>query len=177
MYVPEVLNVRGGPGTEYDKLGQVYANNTLTIYGISGDWYVFDYYGLDGYLLSSLLAEVPADTQQTTTTTQAPETDTTQPPVDDGGSDDSEDDATIDDDGGYIEEVTTPEETDAPEAPVSTTTTKDTPEVIGPVEGDNNSGGFPPVILALICAVATFVLIGVVPVLVHKSHHKKLYQY
>ena len=74
MYVPEVLNVRGGPGTDYDKLGQVYANNTISIIGTSGDWYVFDYYGVDGYLLSSLLAEVLEDTQQTTTTTAAPET-------------------------------------------------------------------------------------------------------
>ena len=39
MYVPEVLNVRGGPGTNYDKLGMVYANTTLDIIGTSGDWY------------------------------------------------------------------------------------------------------------------------------------------
>lgn len=175
MYVPEVLNVRGGPGTEYDKLGQVYANNVISIIGTSGDWYVFDYYGADGYLLSSLLQEVPDDYGETTTTTAAPETDTTLPPAEDDGD---EGDAEIEDDESYIEDDTAPVTTEAPDVPEETTT-KETPAVAGPVEGDggSNAGGFPPVILALICAVAAFVLVGVVPVLVHKSHHKKLYQY
>lgn len=173
MYVPEVLNVRGGPGTEYDKLGQVYANNVISIIGMSGDWYVFDYYGADGYLLSSLLQEVPEAPAETTTTT-APETDTTLPPAEDEG----EGDAEIEDDESYIEDDAPVVTTEAPEVP-GETTTKETPAVAGPVTdgGSGNAGGFPPVILALICAVAAFVLIGVVPVLVHRAHHKKLYQY
>lgn len=175
MYVPEVLNVRGGPGTDYDKLGQVYANNVISIIGMSGDWYVFNYYGADGYLLSSLLQEVPEAPAETTTTTASPETDTTLPPVED----ENEGDAVIDDDESYIEDDDTPVTTEAPDVPEETTT-KATPAVAGPVEGNDgtgNAGGFPPVILALICAVAAFVLIGVVPVLVHRSYHKKLYQY
>lgn len=175
MYVPEVLNVRGGPGTDYDKLGQVYANNVISIVGMSGDWYVFDYYGADGYLLSSLLQEVPDDYGQTTTTTTVPETDTTLPPVEDDG----EGNAEIEDNDSYIEDDTPSVTTEAPDIPEEITT-KDTPAVAGPAAGDDgngNAGGFPPVILALICAVAAFVLIGVVPVLVHRSHHKKLYQY
>ena len=89
-----------------------------------------------------------------------------------------ESDAEIEDDEFYIEDDTAPVTTEAPDVPEETTT-KETPAVAGPVEGDggSNAGGFPPVILALICAVAAFVLVGVVPVLVHKSHHKKLYQY
>lgn len=171
MYVPEVLNVRGGPGTNYDKLGQVYANNTISIIGTSGDWYVFDYYGVDGYLLSSLLTEVP-ETQATTTTTAAPETETTLPPED---SEETEGDAVIEDEPAETTvQVTEPEETDAPE---ETTKTETQPEAAAPVEGSGTTGGIPPVILALVCAVVAFLLIGVVPVLIHRSHHKKLYQY
>lgn len=174
MYVPEVLNVRGGPGTDYDKLGQVYANNTISIIGTSGDWYVFDYYGADGYLLSSLLTEVPAETQQTTTTEAAPETDTTVPPVEETDDIQQEGDVSIDDEPAETTVQTTePVETEAPEE-----TTAETTLAAAPVEGnDSTSGGMTSVILALVCAIAAFLLIGVVPVLVHKSHHKKLYQY
>ncbi|MBQ8904301.1 MAG: SH3 domain-containing protein [Oscillospiraceae bacterium] len=175
MYVPEVLNVRGGPGTDYDKLGQVYANNVISIIGTSGDWYVFDYYGVDGYLLSSLLQEVPDDFGQTTTTTTAPaETDATDP----AEGEDGEGDASIEEEvTSTTEEYTAPAETDAPVD--STETTTKAPVAAGPVdEGDAGSaGGIPPVVLALIGAVAAFVLVGVLPVLVHRSHHKKLYQY
>lgn len=172
MFVPEVLNVRGGPGTNYDKLGMVYANTTLDIIGTSGDWYVFDYYGTDGYLLAELLSEVP----ETTTTTAAPAEDVPEdlPAEDTEATDDEWDDM-------VIEEVEPSETTVTTKEPVIQTTTEkdeeteDTPA--GTVDNKEDKGGLPPVILALICAVAAFVLIGVVPVLVHKAHHKKLYQY
>lgn len=180
MYVPEVLNVRGGPGTSYDKLGMVYANNTIRIIGTSGEWYVFDYYGTDGYLLAELLSEVP----QTTTTTAAPVEDTapaddTAPAEDDSSASENTDDEW---DDVVMEEVNPSETTDTTkEPPVQAEDDEpddekdDTPA--GTVDNGEDKGGLPPVLLALICAVAAFVLIGVVPVLVHKAHHKKLYQY
>lgn len=167
MYVPEVLNVRGGPGTNYDKLGQVYANNTIRIIGTSGEWYVFDYFGNDGYLLAELLQEVP----ETTTTTAAPE--------DAPAEDTSEEITTTLPDDDMVIETDASEATTTTEAPVATTTQTEEEEApAGNVDSGENSGsGFPPILLALICAVAAFLLIGVVPVLVHKAHHKKLYQY
>lgn len=170
MYVPEVLNVRGGPGTNYDKLGQVYANNVIRIIGTSGDWYVFDYYGADGYLLAELLTEVP----ETSATTSAPPAaeDTPAPEDTDSGDDDIafEDTETV---PLETEETTKAPETD--EAPSEED--EDDDVAAAPVTEDNNKSSIPPVLLALICALAAFLLIGVVPVLVHKAHHKKLYQY
>ncbi len=172
MYVPDTLNVRNGPGTNYDKLGMAYPNSVVTIIGKSGDWYVIDYYGAPGFLLASNLTEVP----ETTTTTAAPpveepaeteETIATEAVVE---TDDS--DAVLD---------TEPAETTIKPAPAETTpdeTDEDEDKIpAAPVTDKKDEGGLPPIILALICGVATFVLIGVLPVLIHKAHHKKLYQY
>ena len=172
MYVPEVLNVRGGPGTNYDKLGQVYANNVISIIGTSGDWYVFDYYGADGYLLAELLTEVP----ETSATTPAPPvTEDTSAPEDTAVSDE---DISIED-----TETTEPSETEtttkAPETedPDTDNEEEDDDVAAAPVTDNNDKGSIPPVLLALICAVLAFLLVGVLPVLLHKAHHKKIYQY
>lgn len=171
MYVPEVLNVRGGPGTNYDKLGQVYANNVITIIGTSGEWYVFDYYGKDGYLLAELLTEVPA----TSATTE------TAPDADDVPSlDDNDGDISFDDTDTSPSETTPPENeatTQAPESDEAPSDDEDDDTVAAPVKEDKDNGSVPPLLLAFICAISTFLLIGVIPVLVHKAHHKKLYQY
>ena len=180
MLAPQVINVRSGPGTGYDKLGTVAANSLVDVIGISADWYAVSYNGGTGYILSSLLYEVPDDYGQTTTTTTAP-AETTLPPVEDNPPAEDEGDGDLviegDDEPVYTEEVTTPEETDAPAAPVQTTTEDDEPDAAAPVEKESGNIGFTSVLIALAAAVVTFLLIGVVPILVHRSHHKKLYQY
>lgn len=172
MYVPEVLNVRGGPGTNYDKLGQVYANNVITIIGTSGDWYVFDYYGADGYLLAELLTEVP---ETSATTSAPPAAEDTPAPKD---TDVSDEDISIED-----TETTEPSETETTtKAPETEDADEDDGEedddvAAAPVTDNNDKGSIPPVLLAAICAILAFLLIGVLPVLLHKAHHKKIYQY
>lgn len=168
MFVPETLNVRGGPGTNYDILGMVYPSTTVKIIGKSGEWYAFDYYGATGYLMASLLTEVP----ETTTSTAAPETEPpeTEPlPEETSVSTEEQEDTVID---------TEPAETTTKPVPVETEASEEEKEPAAPIDNDkNNEDGIPPVLLALFCAIATFIIIGVIPVLIHKAHHKKLYTY
>ncbi len=44
------LNVRSGPGTEYEKIGTVPKNGYVTITGISGQWYAIMFEGGTGYV-------------------------------------------------------------------------------------------------------------------------------
>ena len=46
------LNVRSGPGKDYDALGSVSPGETLTITGQSDSWYRIDYAGQEGYVSS-----------------------------------------------------------------------------------------------------------------------------
>lgn len=178
MYVDTTINVRSGPGTDYDKLGVFYPGAEVKVLGTSADWYAVDYYGSTGYVLSSLLVSEPPATSATTTTTAAPveaETEEAPQPEEEAPSEEENED-----EGAVLE----------PEAEITTTTQAPAPVVTETSEEEENEGagvtdnneksdgsGIPPVLLALICAVATFVIIGVVPVLIHKAHHKKLYQY
>lgn len=44
------LNVRSGPGKEYDLMGKVYRSNEIDIVGIDGDWLKIDYNNSEGYV-------------------------------------------------------------------------------------------------------------------------------
>lgn len=44
------LNVRSGPGKDYDSIGKVYSSDTIKITGSSNDWYRIDYNGSEGYV-------------------------------------------------------------------------------------------------------------------------------
>ena len=47
-------NVRSGPGTDYDVIGLADGGSTLDVIGISDGWYLVEFYGQTGYVLSSL---------------------------------------------------------------------------------------------------------------------------
>lgn len=47
----DVVNIRTGPGTEYDSIGTVNQGSQLTIIGKSGNWYEVQYYGSTGYII------------------------------------------------------------------------------------------------------------------------------
>ena len=181
MYASTTINVRQGPSTDYDKLGVLYAGDKVTVVGYNGEWMAFTYSGTTGYVLGSLLAETPP-APETTTTTQAPQTapPETEPPVEQETEAPVETDLVIEDDEP---EVTEPEE----EAP-TTKPVEDEPEEdkededdeetgAAPVEDDKNGGGLQGILIAALCALGTFILVGVLPVVIHRIHHKKLYQY
>ena len=46
------LNVRSGPGKEYDSIGKLYPSDTIKITGTDGNWYRIDYNGSQGYVSS-----------------------------------------------------------------------------------------------------------------------------
>lgn len=49
------LNLRSGPGTEFDKVASIPGSAVLTITGTSGDWYLTSYAGVDGYVSSEFI--------------------------------------------------------------------------------------------------------------------------
>ncbi|MCM1334699.1 MAG: SH3 domain-containing protein [Bacteroides sp.] len=173
MYAPQVINIRTGPGTDYDKLGVLYANAEITVIGTSGEWVAVSYNGSTGYILRSLLSDTPA------TTTAAPET---APPPDEG--------STPEEETSPAETAPTETEWQSPEmaaivepsettAPIAFTPEETTTRSPLPASGVENAdgGGFPPFLLALLAALAAFLLIGVLPIGIHRVHHKNLYRY
>ncbi|MBP5605503.1 MAG: hypothetical protein J6X60_08170, partial [Ruminiclostridium sp.] len=44
-------------------------------------------------------------------------------------------------------------------------------------DADKKDGGFGSLLLALGCAIGVFLIVGVIPVVIHKIHHKRIYQY
>lgn len=167
VYALQTINIRKGPGTDFDILGVLAANDGITAKGTSGEWYAVTYYGGTGYILASLTSDTPTLTSQATTA--APETEA---PID------APEETTIPDDTAEIEE-TSPATTEPPVTTVEetkVTTSEETPA--GTVDSDKNEGGgLKAMLIALGSAVAAFLLIGVVPIVIHKIYHKKLYQY
>lgn len=45
-----VLNVRGGPGTDYAQIGSIQPGESFVIRGEENDWYIINYSGQDGYV-------------------------------------------------------------------------------------------------------------------------------
>ncbi|MGN0656943.1 MAG: SH3 domain-containing protein [Ruminiclostridium sp.] len=168
IYALQTINIRKGPSTDFDILGVLPANEGITAKGTSGEWYAVTYYGGTGYILASLTSDTPPLTSQATTA--APETETpveeseetTLPPV-----------------------VVEPDETFPSTTEPTVTTSEETKETdkedspAGTVSTDDNSkgGGIQALLIAFGSAVAAFLLIGVVPIVIHKIYHKKLYQY
>ena len=54
--VSEVLNVRSGPSTSYDKIGTLKANTKIEILGTSNGWYKIDFNGKEGYVSPAYVA-------------------------------------------------------------------------------------------------------------------------
>lgn len=173
MYAPQVINIRSGPGTDYDKLGVLYANSEITVIGSSGEWAAVSYNGSTGYILRSLLSSTPP---ATTTAAAAPETPPPQneeiPPAEELPPPETE--PTESD--WQTPEIAQPIETTAPPiVPTEESTTTRAPVPAANLE--STDGGLPPFLLALLSAAAAFLLIGVLPVFIHRVHHKNLYRY
>lgn len=177
MYATTTINVRKGPGTGYDKLGVLYANGETTVKGYNGEWMAIDYFGNIGYVLGELLTETAP---VTTTTTQAPVE--TAPEVEETVETTAETEPVTEDTTVTEEEpvvVTTSEETAPTTQPVEETDDKEDEEEAAAVTDstDKKNGGLQGILIAAICALAAFLLIGVLPIVIHRIHHKKLYQY
>lgn len=170
MYAPQVINIRSGPGTDYDKLGVLYANSEITVIGSSGEWAAVSYNGSTGYILRSLLSSTPPTTTAAAPETAPPQNEDTAPaeqtPPPETAPTESD---------RQQPEIAQPAETTAPAfTPEESTTTRAQNPATNIESAD---GGLPPFLLALLSAAAAFLLIGVLPVLIHRVHHKNLYRY
>ena len=174
MYATTTINIRKGPGTGYDKLGVLYAGSDTTVKGYNGEWMAIDYYGGIGYVLGELLTETAPTT--TTTTTAAPVT--TAPEVIET-EDTAETEPVIEDTTAPEEEpVVTTEKSEAPTTKPVEEDKEDKEEAAAATDSsDKKSGGLQGILIAAISALAAFLLIGVLPVVIHRIHHKKIYQY
>lgn len=184
-YAIENINVRSGPGTSYSIIGSVSAPNSVTVKGYSGEWLAIDYYGGIGFVSGNYITNTPPTTTATTAATAAPvvseqpiASETTSPAVaevDPQPADTTESipDVQIDDDSPE------PAVTTTQKAPAQTTTTTKAPAAASDTTTDSgsNGGGITGLLIAAGCAVGTFLLVGVVPVVVHSIYHKKMYEY
>ena len=46
----DALNIRSGPGTDYNVLGQAYYGDSLVVLGKEGTWHLIYYWGVTGYV-------------------------------------------------------------------------------------------------------------------------------
>lgn len=86
MYVKgDVVNMRSGPGTEYDVVKKVSAPLAVLILGKTGDWYHVNADGTEGYLRKDLLTDVSPQASPASTpapsATATPQAQTTATPV------------------------------------------------------------------------------------------------
>lgn len=67
MYATIALNVRSGPSTDFDRLGAIAEGEKVQVTGKSGDWYMIDYNGQQGFVSGSYLTtEQPKQQAQKT---------------------------------------------------------------------------------------------------------------
>ena len=174
MYASDVVNVRYGPDTSYSKFGTVYAGSPVTVIGYSGGWLAIQFNGGTGFVSSSFFSDTAPQTTAATTAAQTPApADNTEPaevePVE--------------------TEETTPAVTEAPEETTKktkatekepepeVTTSEENDKAAATTDADKKDGGLGGLLIAIGCAVGTFLLLGVIPVVIHSIYHKKLYQY
>lgn len=174
MYAPQVINVRRGPSTDFDKIGVLYTGSEVTVIGTNGEWSAVSYGEGIGYIMTSLLsAEAPA----ATTTTQAPPPETTTEASPETTPESAPTETSPEDLPAMA--PTEPADTEPAETEPEKTTTSEPAETTKAAASvsDGSDGGFPPLITALLCAIAAFLLIGALPVFIHSTHHKNLYKY
>lgn len=76
------LNLRSGPGTDYDKVASIPGDAVLSITGIENGWYRTSYKGIDGYVssdyvtLTETASEEPSSAPSSETPAEAPEENT-----------------------------------------------------------------------------------------------------
>lgn len=76
----DVLNVRTGPGTEYDVQGSLVQGTEVVALAREGDWYRIQYKETEAYVSADYLVPVGSTTAPTTTTTTESTTTTTAKP-------------------------------------------------------------------------------------------------
>lgn len=71
MYVKSSVNVRKGPGTEYEKFGSLSTNQEVKVTGKCNevDWYKINYYGNEGYVNCSYLTDQKVSSDNTSNDT------------------------------------------------------------------------------------------------------------
>lgn len=171
MYAPQVINIRSGPGTDYDKLGVLYANSEITVIGSSGEWAAVSYNGSTGYILRSLLSSTPPATTTPAPETAPPESEEA-PPAEESFPPETE---PTESEWQTPEMAQPVETTAAPIVPEETTTRE--PAAPAASTQPTDGGGLSPFLIAFLSAAAAFLLIGVLPVFIHRVHHKNLYRY
>ena len=186
LYATGSINVRSGPGTNYNIIGSVANGKEITVIGKSGDWYAISIYGTTAYVMAMYFtATPPTTTAATQGTTAAPTQSATLPPqtavVEDTTTAPATEETTTE---PAAEITTTKAEDDNNDKPAVTTkapeTTKETEAAAAAsTDTDNKSGGsgIKGLLIAIGCGIGTFLLLGVVPVVAHSIYHKKLYQY
>ena len=184
----ETVNIRSGPGTGYARLGSAVGATEYTVVGKSGDWLVISYGGSVGYVLGEYFAETQgaADTTSAGQNAGGAGDTTTQPPEETAQTED-----TSGWDDPWQEPISdTAQVTESPanliDEPETTASAQSQPEettqttaAAGSTSADDNSsgGGIAGVLIALGCGIGTFLLVGVLPVVIHRIYHNKLYQY
>lgn len=174
MYASEVVNVRYGPDTSYSKFGTVYSGSPVTVIGYSGGWLAIKFNGGTGFVSSSFFSDTAPETTTATSAAQTPA------PAEDTEPTEVE---------PVVTEETTPAVTDAPEETTKktkatekepepeVTTGEENDKAAATTDADKKDGGLGGLLIAIGCAVGAFLLLGVIPVVIHSIYHKKLYQY
>lgn len=62
----DVLNIRSGPSTSHDILGQAYYGDSLVVCGKEGTWYLIYYWGVTGYVSGDYVSSYHPDKIPTT---------------------------------------------------------------------------------------------------------------
>ena len=79
------LNVRSGPGKDYEAVGKVYRDNVLEVIGMENDWFKINYNNTEGYVSSEYMLYEPDEELLTAEdTVDEPQTDmVTEPEAED----------------------------------------------------------------------------------------------
>ena len=182
--------MRTGPGTNYGIIGSLSEGKEVTVIGTSGSWLVISYYGAPGFVSGTYFTsnapsgqtsatQTSADTTQSVQSSDTPEQQTAA--ISEVTPQESSEDTTAqpinEDNPGVDDEDDKPAETTPSSEPEQTTSATTTAAGAGTTTGGNNGGGLTSLLIAIGCGVGTFLLLGVVPVVIHSVYHKKLYQY
>lgn len=58
------LNVRSGPGKEYDAMGKVYEGNQVNVLAVEGEWLKIEYHSSEGYIALEYTEYEPNETEE-----------------------------------------------------------------------------------------------------------------
>lgn len=75
----KTVNLRSGPGTEYEALGEYAQHTPLTVTGVSGDWYLVEIGGMPGFMLEEFVKQGDVPTPEPTASPKPKATATPKP--------------------------------------------------------------------------------------------------